>query len=362
MRFDLPIENYLFFQLKFYICISFFPTQMIPEYKYQVKDYSIITPPFKEYIVKPLIRFMPWWIPANIITILSNLCMYLALGIAVYSQLDPAINFFLAALLIFMYAVGDHLDGMQAKRTQTSSALGEFFDHYLDAFNTGVLLMIILALYHIDNPWLIAFFLTVNYLAHASVFYEQHKTGWLIFERIGSLEAVLLTSALLLLSCIKPVEELMLSRPMFNFKVIEIIFIASTIGTIITFIKTLIRAKITEFRFYSFCVLLVLTAFLSMLYFSWLTFAWIITLYAAYYIGNLMRCHLADGKERLVDIFVPVILVLSAYIPFLNIAYLGDIVLFLQLAYILNLSASTVYTLRAFWVWKNPGKRDKFEV
>jgi phosphatidylglycerophosphate synthase len=330
---------------------------MIPEYKYQIKDYSIITPPFKEYIVKPMIRFVPWWIPANIITILSNLCMYIALIIAVYGKSGQKSSYFLAALLIFMYALGDHLDGMQAKRTKTSSALGEFFDHYLDAFNTGVLLMISFALYGITNPYLVAFFLSVNYLAHASVFYEQFKTKWLIFEKIGSLEAVLISSGLLLLNCIGPVNAFLLSAPIFHLKIIELIFIVSTIGTIITFIKTLIRAGITEIKFYAFCISLIITTCLCVVYFSWINFSWIITLSGAFYIGNLMRGHLADGKERLPDFVIPALLLLAVLIQPLSTFQFGEILLSLLVIYVVYVAIATVYTLRRFWVWVNPKEK-----
>jgi ethanolaminephosphotransferase len=329
---------------------------MIPEYKYQVKDYSIITSPFKEFIVAPLIKFVPWRIPANIITILSNFCMYGALVVALYSRLDQRINYLLAALLIFMYAVGDHIDGMQAKRTKTSSALGEFFDHYLDAFNTGVMLMTTFVLYGITSPVLVGSLLLINYLAHASVFYEQFKTKWLIFEKIGSLEAVLITSGLLLLSCIDPINDFLLYRPFFGLKVIELIFIASAFGTIITFIKTLKRAKIVQFNFYLFCGLLILITILGLFYIPNINLPWVITLYGASYIGNLMQGHLADGKERKPDYIVPAIMLINLFSNvYFGYSLLGYTLIYaLLLLYTITIAIKTIYTLRHFWVWSNP--------
>jgi len=327
---------------------------MIPEYKYQVKDYSIITPPFKDYIVKPSMRLVPWWIPANIITLLSNLCMYVALALALYSKLNPTWNYFLCAFLIFGYALGDHIDGMQAKRTKTSSALGEFFDHYLDAFNTGILLMIIIALFGVTNPYLIGFFLCANYLAHASVFYEQHKTGWLIFEKIGSLEAVLLTSVILLASCISPISRFLWWTPLMNLKVIEFIFLVSTVGTVATFVKTVIRGKIIEIKFYLFCVLLIITTILGVVLLTNLELLFIITLYSAFYIGSLMKCHLADGIERLADFVVPAVLVLAYFFSAFYTCRTGFLLTFFLLGCTLYLAISTIYILRSFWVWTNP--------
>ena len=80
---------------------------MIPEYQYRVHDNSIITPYFKKLIVAPLFRFMPWGIPANIITIVSNLFMYVALILALTEYPGRTLRFVLIPLLVLGYAIGD---------------------------------------------------------------------------------------------------------------------------------------------------------------------------------------------------------------------------------------------------------------
>jgi ethanolaminephosphotransferase len=232
---------------------------MIPEYKYQVIDNSILTPVFKDRVVKPFIRFIPWWLPANIITVGSNIFMIGALLIALFEFSTITIRLISSAILIMLYAIGDHLDGMQAKRTKTSSALGEFFDHFLDAFNTGILLLTVLTLFGITNPGVFAFVLLTSYLAHASMVFEQYKTGWLIFDKIGSLEALLFTFVLLLFSSIPSVFGLLTSTLFLNLKVIEILVLSTAIGSLSTLFKTLIRAHIAGLRFYFFCGMLILT-------------------------------------------------------------------------------------------------------
>ncbi|VDN13330.1 unnamed protein product [Dibothriocephalus latus] len=44
----------------------------------------------------------------------------------------------LAAVCVFVYQTLDALDGKQARKTDTSSPLGELFDHGCDAISTGL--------------------------------------------------------------------------------------------------------------------------------------------------------------------------------------------------------------------------------
>ncbi len=112
------------------------------QYVYRVRDYSILTPAFKQFILFPLAARFPRWIPANIITIISNLCIYATLGVSALLEPFPLLRFITLALLVFIYLTGDHLDGLQAKRTGTSSPLGEFVDHYMDAYNNIIYLLV----------------------------------------------------------------------------------------------------------------------------------------------------------------------------------------------------------------------------
>jgi len=45
--------------------------------------------------------------------------------------------YFFTALGLFIYQSLDAIDGKQARRTKTSSPLGELFDHGCDSVSTG---------------------------------------------------------------------------------------------------------------------------------------------------------------------------------------------------------------------------------
>jgi phosphatidylglycerophosphate synthase len=49
----------------------------------------------------------------------------------------PAWVLILCALGLFIYQTLDAIDGKQARRTNSSSPLGELFDHGCDALSTG---------------------------------------------------------------------------------------------------------------------------------------------------------------------------------------------------------------------------------
>ena len=327
---------------------------MIPEYKYQVKDYSIVTPAFKRLIVSPLMRFMPWSVPANIITVVSNIFMYLALALSFFWQPESRINFLIIPFLVIAYAIGDHFDGMQAKRTKTSSALGEFFDHNLDVYNNGSLLMTVFNLFGIINPWLLAFYFGIGYIAHATVFQEQADTGWLIFEKFGSLETVFLLCAVMAIGFWSSAFEFITMPVYENYTLLEIVFVFSSIGAIGTVAQTIARAKLKTWQLYVFWLALGVVSLLSaVIYHSALEVFILITLYSGLYISNLQKGHLVDKKKRAPDFVVPVLLVFAYFLPTQSRQLVLYAIYFYLSAYVGYIIVSSIYKLREFWVWKN---------
>src|SRR5262245_19201942 len=96
--------------------------------KYVVQDNSILTPILKRWVWAPMIPRIPDHVSANTLTIMGTVLSASAYAMTVIfpaSRLTCAI----AALLVFAYLTLDNLDGAHARRTGTSSPLGEFLDH-----------------------------------------------------------------------------------------------------------------------------------------------------------------------------------------------------------------------------------------
>lgn len=321
------------------------------EYSYRSHDFSLLTPRFKKWIVAPLLNFVPWALPANIITLISNLFVYLGFFIALYFD-GPVFRLMIAACLL-IYLVGDHLDGMQAKKTGTGSALGEFIDHYLDAFNNGIILFTAFLVFNISDPVLVVLTLSASYLAHTSVFYEQFKTGWLTFEKLGSLEAVLLTSLLIGISCVNPLYSFLSLKALFSLRIIELVFALSAMGAFFTFIATTLRTPKKGKQLWLFVLSLIVLAFSTITCASPLQSFVLISLFASFYVGLVMKGHLVDGIEYMPDLVIPLILILLQFFqsPIFHFAFI-ILTIYLSLRIIIFF-IQTFWALKTFWVWSN---------
>ncbi|BBN13816.1 ethanolaminephosphotransferase [Marchantia polymorpha subsp. ruderalis] len=112
--------------------------EALQRYKYSGVDRSYVA----KYVLQPFwrscVNLFPLWMPPNMITLMgfmfvvsSSILSYL------YSpnldQVAPAWVYLMHGTLLFLYQTFDAVDGKQARRTNSSSPLGELFDHGCDA-------------------------------------------------------------------------------------------------------------------------------------------------------------------------------------------------------------------------------------
>lgn len=107
-------------------------------YKYSGEDHSFVA----KYVLQPFwsrfVNFFPLWMPPNMITFAGFIFLVASalLGYVYSPHLDsapPRWVHFAHGLLLFLYQTFDAVDGKQARRTNSSSPLGELFDHGCDA-------------------------------------------------------------------------------------------------------------------------------------------------------------------------------------------------------------------------------------
>ena len=300
-----------------------------------------------------MIKFVPWAIPANIITLISNCFVYLALYISLNPDVTGKYSPLIIAASLILYLIGDHLDGMQAKRTGTGSALGEFCDHYLDAFNNGIIVYTMLVVFNVHQPVIVSSVIAISYMAHMAVFYEQFKTGWLTFEKIGSLEGVLLSSILIGLSFVDSFYALMTTPVFAGFSFAGIFIIGSAFGALSTFIQTFVRTPDVKTGYWIFIVMLAILAIAGIFTLSNLQLFAVLTLYASLYIGKLMYGHLIDGIESQPDWIMPAALMFYAVFRLNNPDYIFWIGSAFLAARIMTLIVKTFSVLGIYWVWQN---------
>jgi len=124
--------------------------QGFDKYKYS----SVDTSPLSNYVMHPfwnwLVQFLPMWIAPNVLTfagfllLIVKFFMFTYYDAYFYASDDshpeypsvPQWVWIAAALCMFWAHQLDGCDGKQARRTKTSSPLGELFDHGLDSWAT----------------------------------------------------------------------------------------------------------------------------------------------------------------------------------------------------------------------------------
>jgi ethanolaminephosphotransferase len=113
-------------------------------YRYRGIDKS----PISKYILTPYwiwaVGFLPPWMAPNLVTLLGFLFMIAAYAVVLWRVPDlqgsgrsPMLYLFFAACF-WVYSTMDNIDGKQARRTNSSSPLGELFDHGCDALNCPI--------------------------------------------------------------------------------------------------------------------------------------------------------------------------------------------------------------------------------
>ena len=112
---------------------------MSEPYKYTVEDRSVLLPYYKKYLWEPALARIPSTTSPNTLSILANLGSLLSFVVLLAVSPDEPWWFLVPAVGTFAYLCLDNMDGTHARRTQQTSPLGEFIDHWFDSFNTGFL-------------------------------------------------------------------------------------------------------------------------------------------------------------------------------------------------------------------------------
>ncbi|XP_005987656.1 choline/ethanolaminephosphotransferase 1b isoform X2 [Latimeria chalumnae] len=112
----------------------------LEEHRYQSAGRSLLEPLMQGYW-EWLVGKVPAWIAPNLITIIGliiNICTTVVLVYYCPSATEqaPLWTYLACALGLFIYQSLDAIDGKQARRTNSSSPLGELFDHGCDSLST----------------------------------------------------------------------------------------------------------------------------------------------------------------------------------------------------------------------------------
>ncbi|KAH8245876.1 hypothetical protein KR038_009935 [Drosophila bunnanda] len=217
----------------------------LSEHKYSCFSASLLDP-----LLQPwwnwLVAQTPLWLAPNLITIVGLILNVVTTLILIcYSpngvEAPPRWTCFLCALGLFIYQSLDSIDGKQARRTNTSSPLGELFDHGCDSISTVFVALsacVSCQLGHYPN-WL--FFqcfcaIALFYCAH----WQTYVSGTMRFGRIDVTEAQFSIIAIHLVSAVLGPEIWLTKIPIvglsWNYTILVFITFGYTLN-IINFLK-----------------------------------------------------------------------------------------------------------------------------
>jgi phosphatidylglycerophosphate synthase len=224
-----------------YGCFTHQEIEVVKTYKYNVKVDSICAKflrPFWNW----LIEFFPLTIAPNLITLIGFLFEVVSFLIsAIYSHgfvaPIPSYCCFFNGFSLFMYQTLDNLDGRQARRTQMSSPLGQFFDHGCDAI-TGVLEMMKVgaSLNLACNRFMffLSFFMAIGFFLTS---WQEYVTHVFYFAPInGPVEGLLFLVLLHILAGFIPNINSMIKFP-----IMELIFYVGFFITVLSIIYDVIK-------------------------------------------------------------------------------------------------------------------------
>lgn len=112
----------------------------LKSYKYSSVDKSFLSHYVLSHYWNAFVQLLPLWLAPNMVTLLGFFCVLI--NILILYIYDPNLDgsgptwiYYSFAAGVWMYSTMDNVDGKQARRTGTSSGLGELFDHGIDSLN-----------------------------------------------------------------------------------------------------------------------------------------------------------------------------------------------------------------------------------
>lgn len=179
-------------------------------YRYTGGDSS----PIYQYILSPIAKycvrsFVPLWLAPNVVTALGLAASIVAVActLCFNPNLDndgPNWLHFLTGLCILSYQTLDNMDGVQARRTNSSSPLGMLFDHTCDALNAGLMSIAIASTIATGWTTRIYFCLLSGFFPFYFQAWEEFYIGTMVLPPFnGPSEGLLIAAAMSLISSFK---------------------------------------------------------------------------------------------------------------------------------------------------------------
>lgn len=335
---------------------------MAKKYSYTAEDQSVLSPILYKFFVNPLVEILPYQIPANFITFSSFLCIITAFCIAVRGYYVGRYEHWgLIPVLILIYLIGDCADGKQARKTGTGSPLGEYFDHFLDCFVTGLLMSILMISFKVTKPALITIGFFNLYAGQIGSFWERYKRRVMRFGKLGTNEGIIaigLTSWLVSIPSIHAAANTVI---IFNIPIGEALIIIGMTGTAISAIYSIIRSHAISARLIAHLILSFAVTYTAACLFGKNNMVYItgvVSFYNVFFLSSLLAATNLDSRECLPDVIIPLSFILFFLIPSYT-----SLIQHIQIVYLaVRVTIKFIWFVRMnrqYWYWINPPPPDE---
>lgn len=272
-----------------------------PPNTYRFTDASVWRPWVTRVWFERLFPLLPRWLAANLITLLSTGALLLVFGLALAPEgVPPSVFAFVLLLVIQFYVAGDHLDGMQAKATGTTSPLGDFLDHHCDLWAGCILVFAYCALTGTVASWQLPVMTLLMGAGFAVTYTERAEFRRLHFTSWGTLEAIVIVSVFFASWMVPPLARWW-GRPLWDGSVLARHLVVTVLGCVMCVgaMAVIIRRMrgiswrlglhlLTTGAVASWCQVHALDAWIG----------WLMTvLISAEFVARLMQAHTRDGHR-----------------------------------------------------------------
>ena len=206
----------------------------LDQHKYSSSGNTLLDPYFQIYW-NWLVQQVPLYVAPNLLTIVGlGINVLTSTILMLYSpNADsdlPAWSLLFCALGLFAYQSLDAIDGKQARRTNSSTPLGELFDHGCDAISTiFVMISFFATLQFGRDPWLLFFMFCVSLSAFYTAHWHTYVTGNLKFGKMDVTEAQLTIYMIYAVTAVFGDAIWSIKLPLLNF---ELRYIPAVMGVI----------------------------------------------------------------------------------------------------------------------------------
>ena len=174
-------------------------------HKYQGGDNGISYKYFHSPLAEFIASLLPMWLAPNVITLIAAMCLVIPhiLTVVIYGRaFEGPVDSWLViiyAFTQFSYFTLDNVDGKQARRTGSSSPLGQMFDHGWDAITFNLWVMTSVRYLQLGSGYLNFFFITLGPVGYFMFNLKEYYMGEYYLQFINPIsEGSLLGLALVL--------------------------------------------------------------------------------------------------------------------------------------------------------------------